>query len=154
LHDVVPAHGKTPRRINKARRVCVEAARDRKHDREFSESVNRVEHHDTDNDKVNEQGAGTARGQGLSRADEETSANGATNGNHLQVTRLHGAVERIRNVALLVVAPLERLEVEAIARVKVLLVAGPEGRARRGVERRWFLCPRGRGEAGRAFFFC
>lgn len=54
--------------------------------------------------------------------DEETSTNGTTNGNHVQVTRLHGLVED-GETASLTRAALERLEVQTIACHEVLLLA-------------------------------
>lgn len=39
LEDVVPAHGKTPGRIDEASRVGIETTRDRVHDSEFTKSV-------------------------------------------------------------------------------------------------------------------
>jgi hypothetical protein len=54
LEDVVPTHGKTPGRIDEADRVRVEATRNRVQNSKFTESVDDVEHHDTNDQEVNE----------------------------------------------------------------------------------------------------
>ena len=137
MHDIVPAHGETPRRIDEASRVRVEATRDRVHDGEFAESIDRVEHHDSDDEEVNEERAGTTVRERLAGADEETSTDRTTNRDHVHVARRHGAVERVDG-APAHVALLERPKVEAIPRHEILLVArldiivdGREGRRRR-----------------------
>lgn len=55
LENVVPTHGKTPRRVDEASRVSVEATGDRVHDGEFTKGVDDVEHHDTDDEEVDEE---------------------------------------------------------------------------------------------------
>lgn len=54
LEDVVPTHGKTPGRIDEADRVRVETTRNRVKNSKFTESVNNVEHHDTNDQEINE----------------------------------------------------------------------------------------------------
>jgi hypothetical protein len=60
-------------------------------------------------------------GEGSTGTDEETSTNGATDGNHVQVARLHGPVKLDHGTGL--GAALERLEVQTVARPEVLGVA-------------------------------
>lgn len=57
--------------------------------------------------------------EGTTRTDEETSTDGATNGNHVQMARLHRLVEDNKCAAL--GTALEGLEVETIAGHEVLL---------------------------------
>ena len=59
-------------------------------------------------------------GKGTARTDKETSPNGTTNGNHVQMARPHGLIEDNERAAL--GATLERLEIETISGHKVLLV--------------------------------
>lgn len=54
LEDVVPTHGKTPGRIDEADRVRVETTRNRVKNSKFTESVDDVEHHDTNDQEINE----------------------------------------------------------------------------------------------------
>jgi hypothetical protein len=53
LEDVVPTHGKTPGRIDEADRVRVETTRNRVKNSKFTESVDDVEHHDTNDQEIN-----------------------------------------------------------------------------------------------------
>lgn len=55
LEDVVPTHGKSPRRIDEAGGIGVETTRDRVHDGEFTKSVDDVEDHNTDDTKVEQE---------------------------------------------------------------------------------------------------
>lgn len=123
LHDVVPAHGETPGRIDKASRVSVEATRDREHDSEFAESVDRVEHHDTNDAEVDKERSGTSSAEGLAGADEETGADRTADGNHVQMASLHAPVERVDGTAGNLTL-LEGAEVEAIAGPEVLFAVG------------------------------
>lgn len=59
----------------------------------FTERIHRAEKHHTDNDKVDEQRSRTTGVEGASGADEETSTNGTTDGNHLHVPALELAVQ-------------------------------------------------------------
>lgn len=52
-----------------------------------------VEDHDSSNQEADEDGTGTTLGEGTTGTDEETSTDGATDGNHVQVTLLHGTIE-------------------------------------------------------------
>lgn len=60
-------------------------------------------------------------GESTTRSDEETSANGTANGNHVQMASLHGLVKDDEWAAL--GTALEGLEVETIAGHEVFLVA-------------------------------
>jgi len=51
---VIPAHGKTPRRVDESDRVCVETTRNRVHDSQFTESVDDVEYHHTNDEEADE----------------------------------------------------------------------------------------------------
>lgn len=90
---VVPAHGETPRRIDEAGRQSVETTRDRVHNSELAEGVDDVEDHDTGDGEADEDRTGTTLNKGATGADEETSTDGTADGNHVQVTGLHGAIE-------------------------------------------------------------
>ena len=121
LEDVVPAHGKTPRGVDEASRVRVETTRDRIHDSELTKGVHDVEHHDTDDEEIDEQGGRATVGKGLAGTDEETSTDRTTDGDHVQMASLHGSLELLDvDVGL---TPLEGAEVETIAGHEVLLVA-------------------------------
>jgi len=90
LEYVVPAHGEAPAGIDEASRVGVEASGDGIHDGEFAQCVDDVEHHDADDQEVDQKCAGALQtserntrtgreglsytlGQGTARADEEAS---------------------------------------------------------------------------------
>lgn len=60
--------------------------------------------------------------EGTTRTDEETSTNGTTDGDHVQMARLHGALELNDTEAIL--ARLEGLEVETIAGPEALAAVG------------------------------
>src|ERR1700761_3179294 len=79
----------------KANRVGVETSRDGIHDSELTKSVDDIEDHDTGDKEADQQRSRTTSGQSTSRTDEKTSANGTSNGNHVEVTRLHGAVQLV-----------------------------------------------------------
>jgi hypothetical protein len=81
----------------KANRIRVETARDRVHHGEFAESIDDVENHDTHDGKANEQRRWTTFSQCASGADKEASSNGTTNGDHVEMARLHGAVQLINS---------------------------------------------------------
>lgn len=59
-------------------------------------------------------------GQGTTRTDEETSTDGTTNGNHVQMTRLHSAIEFDNTLAI--VALLEGRSVETISGHEALIL--------------------------------
>lgn len=115
-------HGKAPAGVDKASRVRVEATRDGIHDGHLAQRVDHVEHHDADDDEVDEQAAGPAVGEGAARADEEAGADGAADGDHVQVAALHAAVHL--DDAAAVVARLEAVEADAQARHEGLLADG------------------------------
>ncbi len=93
LEHVVPSHGESPRRVDEAGRVGIETARDGIHHSELTEGVDGAEHHDANDQEVDEEGGRTALGERTARADEEAGANGATNGDHVQVAGPHAALE-------------------------------------------------------------
>lgn len=108
---MIAHHGETPTRINKPRGVSIETTRDRIHHGHLAQRVDNIEHHDTNDHEVDQKGGRTAGGQGTARADEETSTNGASDGNHVQMAPLHGPVELDDAVA--VGAGLEAVGVKA-----------------------------------------
>lgn len=71
LHDIVPTHGETPRRINKSVGIAgdllahvligywqnsrIETTRDGIHDSKLTESIDNVEDHDTHDQETNSQ---------------------------------------------------------------------------------------------------
>jgi hypothetical protein len=117
LEDVIPTHGETPRRINKASRIGVETSGNRVHDSELSEGVDNVEDHDTGDGEADEDGTRATTGESATRTDEETGTDGTTDGNHVQVAGLHGLVERDDTSTAA-----KRAQVETVAGSKVLLV--------------------------------
>lgn len=136
LEDVVPTHGKTPGRIDEASRVGIETTGNREHDSELAKGVDDVEHHDTDDHEIDKERSRAAVVQGLAGTDEETSTDGAADGNHVQVAGLHGALD-LGAVAGVIPARLEGVEVETISRHEVLpwevlgnagLIGGRRGR--------------------------
>lgn len=54
LENIVPAHGETPRRIDKASRVGVKPSRDRKHNSKFTKRIDDVKDHDADDSECDE----------------------------------------------------------------------------------------------------
>ena len=90
---VIPAHSKTPGRIDEASRVCVETTRDGIHDSEFTKGVHDVKDHDTSDSEADEDRGRATLGHGTTRTDEETSTDGTTDGNHVKMALLHGAIE-------------------------------------------------------------
>lgn len=79
METVVPAHGETPGRINEARGVSVETTRDWVHDGEFTEGVDDVEDHYTDDTEADEESGRATCVEGGTGTDEETSTNRTTN---------------------------------------------------------------------------
>lgn len=112
MEDVVVAHGETPRGVDEAGRVRVETTRDRVHDGELAKGVDDEEDHETSDHEADEDRGRAATGEGVAGTDEETSTDGTTDGNHVQVTSLHGTIEF--DVAGTPVTPLERLEVQTV----------------------------------------
>ena len=76
-----------------------------------------VENHDSDDEEVQSERGRAAIREGLSRADEETSTDGTTDSNHVQVARLHGPLQLDQAGAIK--SLLEGLSIEAITRVEV-----------------------------------
>lgn len=138
LKNIVPAHGETPGRIDETSRVCVERTRDGIHDGEFTESIHDVEHHDTDDEEINEERTRALQfsialakpntlesarngavkrtytsAESTTRTDEETSTNGTTNGNHVQMASLHGTLKL--HHAFAIVLLLEGVGIETVA---------------------------------------
>lgn len=118
-------HGKAPAGIDEPGGVRIEPTRDRIDDGHLAQRVYDVEHHDADDQEVDQQRAGTARRQGAARADVEARTYRTTDGDHVQVPRLHGAVEL--NDAVAVVARLEAVEAQAQAGHQGLLGDGMGG---------------------------
>ena len=58
--------------------------------------------------------------QSTTRTDEETGTNGTTNGNHVQMARLHGAVELDDTMAI--VLPPERVQIETGPGQEILIL--------------------------------
>ena len=83
---VVPTHGETPGRIDEASRVRVETTRDGIHHSEFTKSVHDVEDHDTSDSEAEEDRGRATLGEGTTRTDEETSTDGTTDGNKLNLS--------------------------------------------------------------------
>jgi len=75
LEDVVPTHSESPGWINETDGVGVETSRDRVHNSHFTEGIDNVEHHDTDDNEIDKNGSGTTLNEGTTRTDEETSSN-------------------------------------------------------------------------------
>jgi len=120
-------YSKTPRGVDKACDQSVETTRDGIHEGHFAQGKDNVEHHDTDNRVIDQQTGRPTPSQGGAGTDEETSTDGATNGNHVQMTALHGLVKLIVRVVGVGRAALERRGGEAHAapeaeRVVVLIV--------------------------------
>ena len=76
-NDIFPTHGKPPRFVDEAARVCEKGTVDRVDDGEFAEGLGHHEYHDTDNDETDDKGPWTTSGEGTTRSDEETCANSA-----------------------------------------------------------------------------
>jgi len=59
LKDIIPAHSKSPRRIDESDGICVETTSDRVHNGKFTKSVDNVEHHDTNDHEIDEHKTGS-----------------------------------------------------------------------------------------------
>lgn len=125
-------YSKAPGRVNEAGHIDVEATRDRVHNSKLSKSEDDVEHHDTDDEVVDDQTGRATGSKSITSTDEETSTNGAANGNHVQVAALHGLVQLVVAVEIGLLTPLEGLlghahtapEVEAVVVVIVGVLDG------------------------------
>lgn len=94
LHSVVPAHSKTPSRVNEASRIGGERTSDGIEDGKLTESVHDAVKHSTDKSEGNKEGRGTTGAEGTAGTNEETSSYRTANGNHLQVTVLELSTQR------------------------------------------------------------
>lgn len=74
-------------------RKSTEAARHWDKRRHLAQAQHRDEHNGADDGVAQQDGSRTARRQRLARAEEQPSANGASNGNHLDLARREGALE-------------------------------------------------------------
>lgn len=74
VDSVVPANRETPCGVNEADGVGKERAVYRVHDTELGKSLHHHEHENTDDEEADNQGGRTTSGEGLARADEQTSA--------------------------------------------------------------------------------
>lgn len=141
LHDVIPTHSESPSRVNEASGVGIKTTRDRIQDSKFSKSIDcnitvslgrgssfayrkhtDVEHHYTDYNEINQERGRSTSTQCAAGADKESCANGATDGNHVQMPWLHGAFKL--SDACAIIPLLEGLEVESSSGVEVLLSHG------------------------------
>jgi hypothetical protein len=122
LENVVPAHGETPGRIDETGRVGVETTRDRVHNGELTKSEDSVEHHDTNDQEVHEERTGSTLAQSTTGTDEETSTDGTTDGNHVKMASLHGAIQLDHTLA--VVLHLEGVHAQAGAGPGILIIEG------------------------------
>lgn len=81
-----------------------------------------VEHHDADNQEVNQERARSAFGESTAGTDEETGSNRASDGNHVKMPGLHGAIQL--DEAFAIVSLLERLEIQTVAGEPVIRADG------------------------------
>jgi len=95
----LPTHSKAPCRIDEPSGIGGETTGNGEDDGELAQRVNGRVQHETDQGEANQQRRGTSGGQRLSGTDEETSSDGTTDGNHLQMTALEfSAKRRVGNV--------------------------------------------------------
>ncbi|KAG7821287.1 hypothetical protein KL928_001371 [Ogataea angusta] len=94
LQSVVVRHAETPARRNEPGVVLDKRTGNRERDGQLSHGLHSTVDHDTDQSPRNDERGGAARGQRASRTDKKTRSNGASQSNHLDVSRLEVSVQR------------------------------------------------------------
>lgn len=94
LKDVVPSHGESEGGVEHTGSESVETTRNGEDNSHFTKSLGDIDQHDTHDDPGEKNTSGSTLGKSRSGTDEESSTDGTTNGDHLQVAGPHLLLEK------------------------------------------------------------